>query len=89
MASTACLNCGGEISPGDRVCRHCGATRRRMDTPSLWAPQGRRRTAALAGAILALLIVGVLAWVIATWPRHAFFTHRPVVPSGGAVDAGG
>ncbi|MBV9772968.1 MAG: hypothetical protein JO040_03420 [Gemmatimonadetes bacterium] len=82
MEATVCLNCGGRISPGDRVCPHCGAPRHRTGSPEPWPPPGARRTAKLAGAIIALLIVAVIAWVIATWPRHSLTSHEPVVPNG-------
>ena len=80
MPSIACQNCGAEIDPDRDTCPACGARRPRAGGPEPWKPPAARRTALLAGIVIALLILAALVWRIADSRRSMLESPGPILP---------
>lgn len=84
MASIVCENCGAEIESSRTSCEVCGARRHRTASPEPWRAPRARRTALLAGIVLALLIVLALIWRIADSRRSQLEPPGRILPIGAA-----
>jgi hypothetical protein len=84
MPNHVCRNCGAEIPEARATCPVCGSSSQRTGSPAEWEPWAARRSAILAGLVLALLILGALVWRIADSRRTPLEPNAPILPIGGA-----
>ncbi len=86
MPPIVCQNCGSEIEPSGDTCPVCGAQRHHTQSPAVWQPPAARRSALIAGILIALLIVAALVWRIADSRRSTLEDSGPILPRGGGSE---